>query len=133
MKSFEPVYREIENLFIKKLPDYIEKINKDHNDGIILMPFENLNLEENCIKTPSFKFGIEEAEYTEKDRIIENTIYSVSFEILLNNHAKTPVIILWRYVEAVNRMLEELEENNLWQQIKITDFVKNKIKIQIIV
>lgn len=133
MKSFEPVYREIENLFIKKLPDYIEKINKEHNDGILLQPFENMSLEENCIKTPSFTFGIEESEYTEKDRIIENTIYSVSFEILLNNNTKTPVILLWRYVEAVNRMLEELEENNLWQWIKITDFVKNKIKIQITV
>ncbi len=133
MKSFEPIYREIENLFIKKLPDYIEKINKEHNDGILLQPFENMSLEENCIKTPSFKFGIEEAEYTEKDRIIENTIYSVSFEILLNNNTKTTVIILWRYVEAVNRMLEELEENNLWQKIKITDFIKNKIKIQITV
>lgn len=133
MKSFEPVYREIEKLFIKKLPDYIEKINKEHNDGILLMPFENMNLEENCIKTPCFKFGIEEAEYTEKDRAIENTIYAVSFEILLNNNTKTPVILLWRYVEAVNKMLEELEENNLWQWIKITDFVKNKIKIQITV
>ena len=133
MKSFEPVYREIEKLFIKKLPDYIDKINKEHNDGILLMPFENKSLEENCIKTPSFKFGIEEAEYTEKDRAIENTIYTVSFEINLNNNTKTTVIILWRYVEAVNRMLEELEENNLWQQIKITDFVKNKIKIQITV
>ena len=28
MKSFEPIYKELEELFIHNLPDYIEKINK---------------------------------------------------------------------------------------------------------
>ena len=83
MKSFEPVYKELEYLLIQKLPDYIEKINKEHNDGIILKPFENTSLSENCIKTPSFIFNIEETEYSEKDRIIENTIYTISLEIKL--------------------------------------------------
>lgn len=50
MKNFKPVYKELENLIINKLPGYIEKINKEHNDGIILKPFENKSLEENCIK-----------------------------------------------------------------------------------
>lgn len=39
--SFEPVCDEIENLVIYNLPDYIEKINKVYNDGIILKRFEN--------------------------------------------------------------------------------------------
>ncbi len=29
MKSFEPVYKELEYLLIQKLPEYIEKINKE--------------------------------------------------------------------------------------------------------
>ena len=65
MKSFEIVYKELEYLLIQKLPESIEKINKEHNDGIILKPFENKSLEENCIKTPSFTFNIEETEYSE--------------------------------------------------------------------
>ena len=64
MKNFEPVYKELENLFINKLPEDIEKINKEHNDGIILKPFENKSLEENCIKTPSFSFKFEETEHS---------------------------------------------------------------------
>ena len=66
MKSFENVYKELEYLLIQKLPESIEKINKEHNDGIILKPFENKNLEENCIKTPTFTSYIEETEYSEK-------------------------------------------------------------------
>lgn len=50
MKNFESVYNELNELFIYKLPEYIEKINKEHNDGIILIKFENTFLEEKCIK-----------------------------------------------------------------------------------
>ena len=81
MKSFEPVFKELEYLLIKKLPEKIEKINKQHNDGIILKPFENKSLEENCVKTPFFSFKLEETEYEEKDRIIENEVYKISIEI----------------------------------------------------
>ena len=77
MKSFEPVYKELEYLLIQKLPEYIEKINKEHNDGIILKPFENKSLEENCIKTPSFIFSIEESEYSEECGIESSS--SISF------------------------------------------------------
>ena len=52
MKSFEIVYKELEYLLIQKLPENIEKINKEHNDGIILKLFENKSLGENCIRTP---------------------------------------------------------------------------------
>lgn len=81
MRDFEPVYKELENLLCNNLPEYVEKINKEHNDGIILKSFENKSLEENCIKTPSFSFKLEETEYEEKDRIIENTIYTIILEI----------------------------------------------------
>lgn len=62
MKSFEPIYKELEYLLIQKLPECIDKTNKEHNDGIILKSFENKSLEENCIKTPSFIFSVEETE-----------------------------------------------------------------------
>ena len=83
MKSFEAAYNELEYLFIHKVPEYIEKINKEYNDGIILKEFSNKKLNEECLKQPGFKFLIENAEYDEKDRIIENTIFDVSFEIKL--------------------------------------------------
>lgn len=94
MKNFEPVYKELENLFINKLPENIEKINKEHTDGIILKSFENKSLEESCIKTPSFSFKLEETVYEEKDRIIENTIYTISIEIKLPQFYENPIIVM---------------------------------------
>ena len=128
MKNFEPVYKELENFFINKLPEYIEKINKKHNDGIILKPFENKSLEENCIKTPSFCFKLEETEYEEKDRIIENTIYTISLEIKLPPNTENKSIILYRYFETINMTIIEYEG---WQEIKILSTRENKAFIKI--
>lgn len=128
MKNFEPVYKELENLFINKLPEYIEKINKEHNDGIILKPFENKSLEENCIKTPSFSFKLEETEYEEKDRIIENTIYTISLEIKLQPNCENKTIILWRYYEAFISLLDEREDKYFMQ---LQNIKSNNIQIKI--
>lgn len=115
MNNFESVYKELENLFINKLPDYIEKINVEHNDGIILKPFENTKLEENCINLPSFSFDLEQAEYEEKDRIIENTVYEISIEIKLQPGTDKQTIILWRYIEAIQKMINDFESSNIYE------------------
>lgn len=129
MKNFEPVYKELENLFINKLPENIEKINMEHNDGIILKSFENTTLEANCIKTPSFVFDIEETDYSEKDRIIENTVFSISLEIKLQSHSENRIILLCRYLEAIEKTLSD---NENWLECKIINISANKIFIRII-
>ena len=130
MKNFEIVYKELENLFTNILPDYIQKVNEEHNDGIILKPFENTKLEENCLDLPSFKFEFEQAEYEEKDRIIENTVYEISFEINMHPDKEQKTILFYRYVEAINMTIKESE---CWQQCKITNIIKNKIVMRITV
>ena len=128
IKSFEPVYKEMEELFIKKLPEYIEIINKEYNDGIILKTLENHLLEEYSVKKPYFKFEIEEAEYSEKDRIIENTIFKISLELILPQEIKKKDIFFWRYAEAIQRILEESESSYIYKMIKI---IESKIIIEI--
>lgn len=130
MKCFEPVYKELEYLLIQKLPECIDKINKEHNDGIILKPFENKSLEENCIKTPSFIFSIEESEYSEKDRIVENTIYTVSIELKLQQNTELRPIIFSRYSEAIVLIIQK---NDMWIDCKITNSKGNKIIMRITV
>ena len=130
IKSFEPVYKEIEELFIQRLPEYIEKINKDHNDGLILKRFENQTLEEVCIKKPCFKFSVEESEYSEKDRIIENTIFTICFEIQLLPSTEQETTLFWRYAETINKMLCESECTHNYKNLKIkenTIFIKVEI------
>lgn len=128
MKSFETVYNELEELLIKKLPEYIEKINKLHNDGLIIKPFENTSLEENCIKQPCFKLTFTSGEYSEKDRIIENEIYNIQVEILSFEKQQNKIITFWRYVESLNKMFAK-EETQYDYQIK--ELKESTLKLQI--
>lgn len=128
MKSFEPVFKELEYLLIKKLPEKIEKINQEHNDGIILEPFENKSLEEKCIKMPSLSFKLEETEYEEKDRIIENEVYKISIEIKIHSNTQNKIIILWRYLEAIQLIFNE--ENSVYLY-RIENMQGGKVYIRI--
>lgn len=132
MKSFEDIYKELEYLFIEKLPEYIEKENEKHNDGIVLKTFTNKNLIEECIKLPYFIFSIEDSEYTEKDRVIENTIFNVLIEIKTEIFNRDVVVFYSRYFEAVKQMFIESELSEEIIEIKINKVYENKIGFQIV-
>ena len=128
MKSFETVYNQLTDLFINKLPDYINKTNEEHNDGLILKYFANKELSSKSTQLPYFIFSTETATYSEKDRIIENTVYEVSFEIKLENYINNKEIIFWRYVEAIDNMIKNEES---LQSIELHKVEKQKIYIKI--
>ena len=128
MKSFETVYNQLSDLFINKLPDYINKTNEEHNDGLILKNFTNKDLSSKSTQLPYFTFSTETATYSEKDRIIENSVYEVSFEIKLENYINNKEIIFWRYVEAIQNMLREAEIPEI---IELEKVEKQKIYIKI--
>lgn len=130
IKSFDSVYKELEYLFIQKLPEYIEKINKEYNDGIILKPFVNTKLTEECIKIPCFKFELLETEYSEKDRIIENTAYNFSLRIKTDNQNK--MVDFWRYTEAISYLIEENEKKSNTIEFRIDKITNDKIIFRIV-
>ena len=128
MKSFETVYNQLTDLFINKLPDYINKTNEEHNDGLILKNFANKDLSSKSTQLPYFTFSTETATYSEKDRIIENTVYEVTFEIKLENYINNKEIIFWRYVESIQNLLKEIETPEI---IELEKVEKQKIYIKI--
>lgn len=130
IKSFESIYKELEYLFIQILPEYIDKINKEYNDGIILKPFVNTKLTEECIKIPCFKFELLETEYSEKDRVIENTAYNFSLRIKTDNQNK--MVDFWRYTEAFSQMIEEKEITSNITEFRINKITDDKIIFRIV-
>lgn len=103
--------------FLKKVQVHF---GQDNNDGLIIYPFENKTLLENCQKQPCFKFELQEAEYSEKNRIIENTVFESSFEIKTKAENDKRIIELCRYEEALEKALKE----NTWGYI---DFLIQKL------
>lgn len=125
MKDIEIILSLLEELFIEKLPLYIERINKETNDGIMLKAFENKKLFETCNKLPCFKFSFEKAECTEKDRILEIDVYRFCFEIKYCNTNNNKIIELLRYAKAIDNMLQNEEMPNNILDIKILSIEKN--------
>ena len=121
MILFESVYKEVEDYFINKLPKYIDKINKSHNDGIIIRPFENLKLFDKVLNQPSFKCKLEMAESTTKDRLIDVSNFYFTFEINIFPTGHDPQILFWRYAEAVTLMFCDEETDYFFELSKAKD------------
>ena len=101
MITIEDVLPTLHELCIEKLPLYIEEINREKNAGTMILPFEN------CQKLPCFKLELLEAEYSEKDRIIENTVFAFALEIKTKQINELQIIENCRYTEAIDKMICE--------------------------
>lgn len=126
--SFEYIFIELEKLLIQKLPDYIEKVNIKHNDGIILKKLENKSVHEECIKEPCFKFESLKGKQSQKDRIISQLIFELDFELKLKEQRKEKTIRFWRYLEAMQMMFDEEETQYSYN---MCDFEKNHFFIEV--
>ena len=118
----------IVKLFLLKKQEFIKQINKLHNDGLILKSFENTSLEENCIKQPCFKLKFTSGEYSEKDRIIENEVFNVCLEIILQSQLEKKSIMVFRYLESISNLFFETETVFSY---RIERQLENKIYIRI--
>lgn len=104
MKSAEHAYDDLKNKLLSELPLYIEEINKKYNDGIILEQFTNTGNPTNSLKAPYWKINFEEAEYSEKDILIENSVFKFSIELHATGNGEELMRKIWRYGEAIERI-----------------------------
>lgn len=104
---------------------FIEEINKNYNVGLTIYLYEYKTLLENCKKLPCFKFELLEAEYSEKDRIIENTVFDFSFEITIKTETNKKIIEIYRYIKIINKIIKENQTD--FQQFYIKKIKNNKI------
>lgn len=104
MKSAEHAYDDLKNKLLTELPIHIEEINKKYNDGIILEQFTNTENTTNNLKAPYWKINFESAEYSEKDILIENSVFKFSIELHATGNGEELMRKLWRYGEAIGRL-----------------------------
>ena len=115
LKSAEQVYDELKNKLLNELPLYVEEINKKYNDGIILEQFTNTENTTNSLKAPYWKINFEEAEYSEKDILIENSVFKFSIELHVTGSGEELMRKIWRYGEAIERIgfkIKSLKKTN---------------------
>ena len=132
MKDFSKIFKRLRYLMIQKLPEYIDKINKENNDGIILKPFSNTELIQGNLKMPYFDLNFEESEQGTKDRIIGFIRYKLTFELFLEKNNKDPVTEFCRYYDAIYNMLHE-DEFEYWEHFGMKSVGLKKIVLTVFV
>lgn len=132
MRKLEIITDRISYLMKEKLPEYIEKINKEENDGIILKPFTNTELIQGNLKMPYFEVNFEESEQGTKDRIIGFIRYKLTFELFLEKNNKDPVTDFCRYYDAIYNMLHE-DDFEYWEHFDMKSVGLKKIVLIVFV
>lgn len=132
MRDFSQIFKRLRYLMIQKLPEYIDKINKENNDGIILKPFTNTELIQGNLKVPYFDLIFDEAEQGTKDRILGFIRYKLTFEFFLEKNCKDHITEFCRYRDAIYNMLHE-DDFEYWEHFSIKTVVIKKIVLTVFV
>ncbi len=132
MREFSQIFKRLRYLMIQKLPEYIDKINKENNDGIILKPFTNTELIQGNLKIPYFDLNFEESEQDTKDRILGFIRYKLTFELFLEKNKKDPITEFSRYYDAIYNMLHE-DDFEYWEHFSMKSVSLKKIVLIVFV
>lgn len=117
---------------IEKMPEYIDKINKEMNDGLIIQPFTNTELIQGNLKIPYFQLDFGEAEQGTKDRIIGYIRYKLTFELFLDKNYKDQITQFYRYSDAIYNMLQE-DDFEYWEHFSFQSAGIKKIELIVFV
>lgn len=130
MRDFEKMYEKLEELLLKKLPEYIEKWNKDNANfyRFELKPFTNFCLNPGTDKVPYFAMTFSEAEQVKKDRIINTINYKFNFEFFYEkdnvpDYEKTLI-----YEDIIEQLLKD-EEAEYCQNIEVSKLTQKKFEL----
>ncbi len=132
MKNAEKLLIEFSTFFAENISTYIKTVNEENSGGIQIEDFYSIGIFGNSHRTlPFVTVSLEQAELTEKDRIIENEVYFLEMKLHLQETLDNAEQRKMHYVRAVCLFFEEYEFCDLWQMAKITEFKKNSIFIRV--
>ncbi len=126
------VLDEFVRLMSEELNDSICKINVQHNDGLVISDVSGVFVKD-CEKSPTslpyLLVSIENGTFTEKDRIIEASIYDLKMELNLSRQNEL-YRHYSRYAEAVSDVIGRNNFGETWQFLKMTEIKGEKIVVR---
>ncbi|MBO4859330.1 MAG: hypothetical protein J5527_12540 [Treponema sp.] len=132
MSDFEKMYERLEELLLKKFPEYIEKWKKENFEfeRFELKTFTNICINPGTDKVPYFAMTFSEAEQAKKDRIINNINYKFNFEFFYEKDGIPDFEKTLIYQQIIVEMLSE-DDFEYWQNIEITKLTSKKFDLVI--
>lgn len=131
MHDEESVLEELAGILKDKLPDYIQKLNEEHNDGLILPAFCGVAAEGGQLRLPYLTLALSEGEYDEKDRIIENVKYTAKIGMVLPMPLDTGKARA-RYRESIRLLVQDSCMCDAWQSCTMALWKGKEITVEIV-
>ena len=133
MKVFpEMVLDEFVRLVNNELNNSIYQINVKHNDGLIISDIKGVFVKDCESKLPTLPYilvSIEAGTFTEKDRIIEASIYNLTLELKIPRQ-KELYRYYSRYAEAVSDVVSNNTVGEVWQYLEIVAIEGGKLVVR---
>lgn len=132
MHDFQKIYERLEELLINKLPEHIEKWNKDNKDfnRFELKPFTNICMNPGTQKFSYFTITFNEAEQAKKERIINTINYRFNFEFFYEKDKIPDFEKTLIYEHIIVEMLE-VDDFEYWQNIAVPKLTTKKFELVI--
>lgn len=128
----EKVLDEFVKMMKDKLNDSIYQINVKHNDGLIIADINDVVIK-GCEKgsrfLPYICVSIENGTFTEKDRIIEASIYNLKLEINITRQ-KELYKHYSRYAEAICDVISNNTVGESWQFLEMVELNGEKVLVR---
>ena len=106
----EALLEAISELLMERLPKELLAIEEGCGDGLRLEPLRYAGSDKGMpigLGMPYALITILEADYSEKDRIIRNTVYSVKIQVKLADY-----MLIWRYYLGIEESIKVKEPDN---------------------
>lgn len=134
MSEEENVILRLQEILNLDLNSTIQKFNKKYNDGYHIDEIRAVLGKQNNTALPYISINTESGLIEEKDRIIQNTVLSISLEFFLNAHIQNAWKADCRYREAIKSCIDDHAGNqDTWEWMKIVKFDGRKINLRITV
>jgi len=112
----ERILKEITDILMNDLPKVLLELEEQSEDSDRLPPFRYVGLEENLPPGTGLPYAfveIEEGEYTEKNRIVKNRIYTVNLNLKIAEK-----VHIWKYINTIIEVLIISRDMNKRLRIK---------------
>lgn len=133
MTEEERIIEKLISLLKTDLTTIIEQKNEEHNDGILLEPLTEVYINYGNGKQPYATLQLKKAEYTEKDRIIQNTVYEIGIDVDLLHNGKEGWRYRARYKEALEELIKQNRQTDAWQWAKATYYSDCRFVVRVTV
>lgn len=121
MTKEEKIIDRLKELLLSEYNTLIEADNRERNDGDDLPKLTDVFIETGSGRLPYARISLHSGEHTEKDRILRNTVYTVSIRIV-TAESKESWRTKARYRELLDALVEEHRRDECWESIRVNAF-----------